>query len=76
MYAEVMAVLVGIQRAIQLSINNLWIEMDSLVMVNMLQGKSQPPWSVSYIVKYKLQLLEFFQQVHVSHIFREGKFHG
>lgn len=43
MWAEAMAVLDGFKVAKSKSLHYVWLELDSLVLVNMLQGKTEVP---------------------------------
>lgn len=71
MLAEVKAVMCGLEYALHMSISHLWLEIDSLEMFHILQGKSHCPWHIHYHICYIKSLLSniFF---YISHIFQEG----
>lgn len=69
--AETCTLLSGLQHAVTLDVCFLWVELDSLLLVNMLKGFVAVPWRLHYYVatiKNIMQRLVFF----VSHVYREG----
>lgn len=71
MYTEAMAVLEGVLYAWEHQWLNLWIELDSLVLVDILKGSIAVPWNLRYIIHYTKRMLRPFQSI-ISHIYREG----
>lgn len=65
-----MAVLDGLQFSNSKSISSLWLELDSLLPVNMLQGICDVPWNIIYIFIEIKTLLP--PHIHISHIYREA----
>lgn len=62
----------GLQLAKGRAILSLWLEVDSLLLVNMLQGLCEVPWHIHYIFKeIKAFLPPKLRHTH-THIYREG----
>lgn len=72
MFAEAHAILSRLQYEVELGLNNLWIESDSLSLVNILNGNMNTPGHIWYIVKEIKKLLTALHDFRLSHIFREG----
>lgn len=53
-------------------ISHLWIEMDSALLVHILQEISDIPWNIYYMVMNIKRLAKSFVSVQISHIFCEG----
>ncbi|KAF7844986.1 putative ribonuclease H-like domain-containing protein [Senna tora] len=73
--AELWAISVGIKLAITLNCNLLWIETDSLLVLNLLKDNSlsnlHEYWSLISYCRFALQNFDDFQ---LSHTFREVPF--
>ncbi|KAH6818323.1 hypothetical protein C2S51_001926 [Perilla frutescens var. frutescens] len=70
--AELLAVLVALEWAHSLSLDFIWLEADSIYVVNLLSSRSlQVPWILK--ARWKC-VLDFIDSIHfcVSHIYREG----
>lgn len=50
-FAEAKAVHIGVQQAFHISFSSVWIELGSLIHVNILSGLSPVPWSIVYIIQ-------------------------
>lgn len=66
------AILVGLQAASRKGFSSLWLEYDSLILINILNNISSVPWNIYYIVRDIKSLMRDFQEMRVSHIHREG----
>lgn len=62
----------GIRLAAHIGIVNLWIEFDSQILVDMIKGLCNVPWSISYLFDDIRKLLPCFLNFTISHIYREG----
>lgn len=69
-YAETRAVLDGLRLAKGKNISHLWIELDYLLLVEMLNGDAAIPWFLTYIFREIHSLLP--PSWYVSQVFREG----
>lgn len=69
-WAEAKAIMDGLQFVKRKSISKLWLELDSQLHVNILQGNCVVPWNISYIIKEIQDLMP--QQIFISHIYKEG----
>lgn len=70
LWVEAKALLDGLEIAKHKSITHVWIEVDSMVLVQMFQGSCSVPWNVQYIFRQIFSLLP--AQDFVSRNFREG----
>lgn len=70
LWTEAKAVLDGLEIARGNSLNQLWIELDSQLLVDMLQGRCSVPWNLACILRKIISLL--LARYYISHIFREG----
>lgn len=71
-YAEAMAILIGVKHAKRLGISSLWVKSDSLALIEALNGKTDFPWSIAYVIRSLRTILKDFQKLRISHIWREG----
>lgn len=71
MEAEVKGLHQGLRICKEKGFTNIVIELDSLVLVQIIQGKVKSPWNIAYMIRSIFQLLGFFNYS-VQHIFREG----
>lgn len=68
--AEALAVLEGLTLAHSLHLPLVWLELDSLVLVDCFLKKAPPPWQIAYTFRACLGLLP--PSIKISHIHREG----
>ena len=66
---EEMVALYNMRLAVETSYQNLWMEGDSLNIINMLNGKSLITWSIEAILTEIKNLMKKFDKVIFSHIF-------
>ncbi|XP_077228474.1 uncharacterized protein LOC143861432 [Tasmannia lanceolata] len=69
---EIKAVLVGLRLAASLGLTNIWIEVDSKIAADVINGTSKTPWKCFACTQEIRQLLSSFLQWKISHIWREG----
>src|SRR3954469_5308371 len=69
--AETQALLCGLKHAASLHCTYLWIELDSLLLVNMLTKNYSIPWNIWYYISSIKRLLQGFV-FFITHIYREG----
>lgn len=53
-------------------LSRLWIESDSLNIINYLNGVTPPSWTIANIIKYFLDIVNKLQYFKISHEFQEG----
>lgn len=70
-YAELLSVILAVELAHAKGWHHLWIESDSTLVVDILIGNIQPPWSIASRWSICQSLLSSMSWK-VSHIFREG----
>lgn len=67
--AEALALLDGLRLCKHHNIFRVWLEVDSLLLVQMLKGASDIPWNLSYIVR---EIKIFLSPLSVfTHVYRE-----
>lgn len=62
----------GLQHAKRLGLLYIWVESDSMVLINLINGLTVPPWSVMHVFRDIKKLLCDFHEVIFTHIYREG----
>lgn len=72
MQAESMVVFCGLQFVAELGGRYVWLELDSLELVLILQGLHQCSWRLHYVVRNIRKAMEQYSYT-VTHIMREGK---
>lgn len=70
-FAECNTVLIGLQRCIELQVAGIDIEVDSLSLVQIIQGTSIPPWRCIHVCRRIWQLLTQVDWT-IHHIFRQS----
>lgn len=58
--------------ALASGIENLWLEGDSLNILNCLNGFSTPSWTIMNIIKELKSDLGKFSKTYISHVYREA----
>lgn len=71
MQAEAMAVLSGLRFVAELHGQYVWLELDSLELVRILQGLHHCPWHLHYVVRSIRLIMEQFSCT-ITHVMREG----
>lgn len=61
-----------VKLAFDVGITNLWLEGDSNNIINSIKGISSPSWLIGNIIEETRDTLEKFENVHVTHVFREA----
>lgn len=71
---ELRRALLGLQKAADFSTwkKKIWLEIDSALSVDWINRKSGPPWQAFYIISHIWQLLSSWEEVKVTHIWREA----
>ncbi|XP_059066444.1 uncharacterized protein LOC131857752 [Cryptomeria japonica] len=70
--AEFRATLRGLQLGIEMGIQHIHLEGDSLNVVNAIRHCSTPSWQLNQWLQPILKLLMKFEEFRISHIYREG----
>ena len=60
-----------VKLALKVGINNLWLEGDSLNIINCLKGVVLPLWTIQNIIEETCANLGKFKRVHIGHVYRE-----
>ena len=68
--AETVALLVGLQTCANRGFTNIWVQSDSLVLVGVLQRRTQCPWQIRHEVRQIWQLVE--DPTRFFHCYREA----
>lgn len=71
-YVDAYALLLGLSCAKDLQLQSLWIESDSLFLVNCLNQNLTIPWHLVYIFREIYSPLKFFQGYKVMHVYSEA----
>ena len=58
--------------ALKEGINNLWLEGDSLNIINCLKGVVSPSWKIQNLIEETRIDLGKFKKVHIGHVYREA----
>ena len=61
-----------VKLALAFGIENLWLEGDSLNIINCLNGHLLPSWTIVNVVEQTKSNLGKFNKVHISHVYREA----
>jgi ribonuclease HI len=69
---EAMALLLGLELALQLNIVNIHIEGDSSVVINSCVKKKIENWKFGYVLEKAWAIIDKFKVVSFSHTLREG----
>lgn len=67
-----MAALQGILLAKRWNCPYIWIEGYSNNIIKCLKGTSKPSWSINNIIKEAKDLINTFEKIYISHIYREA----
>ncbi len=70
--AEATTTLYTMKIAVDLGCPNLWLEGDSLNIVNILNNKSSISWSIDATIKEIKYLIQKFEKFVISHTFQEA----
>lgn len=70
--AEVAGALYGIQLASDLNFKKIWVEGDSLNIINSLKGKNPPSWTIENFIFKAQALISNCTKKFISHMYREG----
>ena len=65
------ATLYGLMLAKDLNLVNIWIEGDSLNIINCLKNTNPPSWTISNIIAKARKIINSFQNCFISHNYRE-----
>ena len=70
--AEASAARLTVKLALDLRIEYLWLEGDSLNIINYILGVTNPLWTIESIIEDLKMDLRKFKNYHVSHVYREA----
>jgi ribonuclease HI len=70
--AEARAACESVKIATEMGVKNLWLEGDSKNILDCIQGKTQPSWTILNIIEETKENLKKFEKIHITHIFREA----
>jgi ribonuclease HI len=70
--AEATAALYTMRIAVELGCPNLWLEGDSLNIVNILNNKCSTSWSIEVTIKEMKNLIQNFEKIVFTHTYREA----
>ncbi|OIT22092.1 hypothetical protein A4A49_54076 [Nicotiana attenuata] len=70
--AESMALNMGLQWCIDQGHKNIIVELDSLLVINWMLGKFNPPWSLLTTIEEAKRKTNFFNEIQFMHCFREA----
>lgn len=71
-YAEVATTCHSLVLAKNQGVSKLWLEGDSLNVINCLLKKYPPSWSIVHFINDSIAILNSFEEIKVFHIFREA----
>ena len=71
-FAEARAALHIVKLALTIGFNNLWLEGDSLNIINCLNGSILPSWTIDNVVEEIHANLGKFKRVYINHVYREA----
>ena len=67
-----LATLHGLWYAKKLNLKRIWLEGDSLNIINCLKKKTTPSWTISNMINESIQIINSFEICVISHNFREA----
>ena len=70
-FAEASSACQTIKLAFEMGIKKLWLEGDSNNIINCIKHISHPSWTIANIIEEIHAILDKFESVHVTHVFRE-----
>ena len=70
--AEATAALYNIKLVVELGYSKLWLEGDSLNIINTLNNKNAISWSIEAMIMEIKTLIQKFEKVAISHIYHEA----
>lgn len=71
-YAEYMGLIMGLNKAIELNITNLWVEGDSMLVIKQMNGENKVKSSnLIELYKFATNLKTNFETITFSHIYRK-----
>lgn len=62
----------GLKLAQSRGYDKVWVEGDSLNIINNLRNISHPSWMVESLINDALNILDSFNQYFISHVYKEG----
>ena len=71
-FAEASAAYHIVKLAVKVGINNLWLEGDSLNIINCLKGVVPPSWTIQNIIEETCANLGKFKKVYIGHVYKEA----
>ena len=71
-FAEAKATYQSIKLAFDMGIKKLWLEGDSKNIINCINRISQPSWLIAKLIEETRAILDKFECVHITHVFREA----
>lgn len=69
--AELLGLLSGLKHPADIIVEAVWIELDSLCLVQILNGKCSCPWQLHYYIQAIKDYLQQYEY-RISHIYRKG----
>ncbi|XP_077252578.1 uncharacterized protein LOC143891980 [Tasmannia lanceolata] len=69
---EIQAIYTGVIQARKLGINSLWIEADSFLAVNVINGSGSGPWKKQAMIREIIEHLRNFSSWKLTHVWRES----
>ena len=69
---EASAARITVKLALATGIEQLWLEGDSLNIINCILGVTKPSWTIESIIEDLILDLRKFKNYHVSHVYREA----
>lgn len=70
--SKVKVTYLGIKNTYEKGFKIVFVEGDSLNIVNFLQGISKPSWTIEDIIFESRAIINSFDQIYISYIYREG----
>lgn len=70
-WAEACAALEGLRYAWTSNYHRVWLELDSLVLINILKESHSIPWNIRYLV-YSIKFIMHGMHIQLSQDFRKG----
>lgn len=70
--AEASTSLHGLRYAKKLNLKRIWLEGDSLKIINCLNKKTTPSWTISNLIDESIHIINSFELCVISHNFREA----
>lgn len=71
-YAKVTIAYHGLKMAQIKGYKKVWLEGDSLNIINNLKNCVTPSWTIESLIRDSIDILKSFEQYYISHILREG----